>query len=96
VDFKYLEDFTRGDASVVREVLQLFLGQAAIWTNGLSADQADWRDTIHTIKGAARGIGAVALGDICAQAEAEGALRLNDVLAELDMTTTAIGTYLDR
>ncbi len=37
----------------------------------LTSDQEDsiWRDTAHTLKGASRGVGAWALGDICEDAE---------------------------
>jgi HPt (histidine-containing phosphotransfer) domain-containing protein len=94
VDFKYLEDFAGGDKVVVGEVLSLFLGQAAIWLPRLEPGDDAWADTIHTIKGAARGIGAVRLGDACALAEAEGASGLARVRQELDAATAAIRTYL--
>jgi HPt (histidine-containing phosphotransfer) domain-containing protein len=94
VDFKYLEGFARGDRTVVRDVLQLFLGQAEIWSPHLSPDDDGWRDTVHTVKGSSRGIGATALGDACAQAEAVGPSGLVKVRAELQATTAAIRAYL--
>src|SRR5437588_8814094 len=72
VDFGYLEGFMAGDRKVVGEVLTVFLEQARLWEPKLSPDAADWRDVVHTIKGAGRGIGANALGDVCAQAEGQG------------------------
>ena len=69
VDFTYLEGFLGGDQSIVLEVLSLFHGQASGWEMGLDAVNPDWRAVVHTIKGAARGIGANALGDVCDKAE---------------------------
>jgi HPt (histidine-containing phosphotransfer) domain-containing protein len=72
VDFGYLESFTAGDRQVIAEVLALFRQQAETWAGSLDARDPGWRDVVHTIKGAARGVGAKALGDICARAEADG------------------------
>ena len=69
VDFSYLEGFLGGDRAVVLEVLTLFRQQADGWAAGLSESNPDWRAVAHTIKGAARGIGANALGDACHAAE---------------------------
>ncbi len=69
VDFGYLETYTAGDGQVIAEVLALFQGQAVVWQAGLERPVGGWRDLIHAIKGAARGIGATALGDACETAE---------------------------
>jgi HPt (histidine-containing phosphotransfer) domain-containing protein len=94
VDFGYLEGFAAGDRQVVSEVLNLFLQQADIWTGSLDAANAGWGDVVHTIKGAARGVGANALGDICARAEADGAEGLPAVRAGLAATVADIQAYL--
>jgi hypothetical protein len=97
VDFGYLEDFAAGDLSIVREVLVLFQGQADIWVRSLNPEAPGWRDTVHTIKGAARGVGAHALGDVCAKAEeAGGEGDLAAVQAALDAALADIATYLAR
>jgi HPt (histidine-containing phosphotransfer) domain-containing protein len=93
VDFGYLERFMAGDRAVVGEVLAVFLEQARIWAPRLTADDAGWRDVVHTIKGAGRGIGANALGDVCAQAEAQGEGLLPQVRAALDEAVAAIEAY---
>ena len=63
VEFSYLESFAGGDSQVVDEVLDLFREQSAIWGAMLSPDHEGWRDAVHTLKGAARGVGAFQLGD---------------------------------
>jgi hypothetical protein len=96
VDFGYLEGFTAGDRQVVDEVLALFLDQAKIWVGGLDANNPDWRDVAHTVKGSARGVGANALGDVCAQAEADGPDHLAAVREALAMAVAEIEAYRAR
>ena len=96
VDFGYLEGFAAGDRQVVAEVLRLFQQQAEIWAASLDGADPGWRDVVHTIKGAARGVGANALGDVCAKAEAQGAEGLPAVGAALDAAVADIKAYLAR
>ena len=96
MDFAYLESFASGDRKVVGEVLALFLQQARLWEPRLSAEADNWRDVVHTIKGAGRGIGANDLGDVCARAEAEGAGALPGVRQALAEVVTAIEAYQAR
>ncbi|OGN50958.1 MAG: histidine phosphotransferase [Caulobacterales bacterium RIFOXYB1_FULL_67_16] len=70
VDFSVLEGMTSGDAAISEEVLGLFVEQAALWSALLNPKVEGWRDGVHTIRGAAAGIGAGDLAAICAQAEA--------------------------
>ena len=93
VDFAYLESFTAGDRAVILEVLALFRQQAALWAPRLDASHADWPDLVHTIKGAARGVGANSLGDLCARAEAEGPFALPAVKAGLAAVVAEITAY---
>jgi HPt (histidine-containing phosphotransfer) domain-containing protein len=96
VDFAYLEGFAAGDAGLVGEVLAIFQQQAAAWAACLVDDPAGWPDVVHTIKGAARGIGANRLGDICAEAEAKGPSGLPAVRLALAEATADIAAYLGR
>jgi hypothetical protein len=96
VDFGYLEGFAAGDRQVVDEVLKLFQQQADIWAGPLEAADAGWRDVVHTVKGAARGVGANALGDACARAEADGPDGLPAVRAALAVALADIEAYLAR
>lgn len=98
VDFGYLEGFTAGDMQVVTEVLDLFRQQADLWQVKLDDPGDGWRDLAHTIKGAAKGIGANALGEVADRAERgdasmAGELRnaLADVLAAIEGYLTRIG-----
>ena len=93
VDFAYLEGFVGGDRAVVGEVLDLFRQQAEGWVGALSAADPGWPDVVHTIKGVARGIGAHALGEICAHCEAQGSDGLPAVRSSLAAALAEIATY---
>ena len=93
IDFNYLEDFAAGDRQVVDEVLLLFVQEAEAWSQSLSQAGPSWRDTVHTMKGSARGIGAGPLGDACERAEAAGILELPKVAAALGAALAAIAAY---
>jgi HPt (histidine-containing phosphotransfer) domain-containing protein len=70
VDFAVLERMTGGDDGITEEVLGLFVQQAAMWSPLLDVREDGWRDGVHTIRGAAAGIGAGALAAVCQTAEA--------------------------
>jgi HPt (histidine-containing phosphotransfer) domain-containing protein len=77
VDLAHLATYTGGDAALNAEVLALFLDQSAILLSQLHAvletrDQTRWREITHSLKGAARGIGAFDLADAAAEAEPVG------------------------
>ncbi len=96
VDFAYLEGFAAGDRQVVAEVLALFVEQARLWAGGLTEPGPGWQDLVHTIKGAARGIGATALGDLCAEAEAAGPLMSPAVRDALAAVIADVEAYQGR
>lgn len=75
VDLAHLARYTGGDEGLNAEVLRLFDEQANDLVARLQSilaarDATSWRHVAHTLKGAARGIGAFALGDAAAFAEA--------------------------
>jgi hypothetical protein len=72
VDFSVLERMTGGDDAITDEVLGLFGQQAAMWSPMLDVREEGWRDAVHTIRGAASGIGADALAQACQTAEGAG------------------------
>lgn len=95
VNFGYLETYAAGDMQVVTEVLTVFRGQATLWQDQLADSGDGWRDLAHTIKGAARSVGANALGDVADRAE-RGDVRLAPELrAVLAEAVTAIDGYLE-
>ena len=73
VDLHHLDRYTGGDPGVNAEILRLFDNQCRESLAKLEKlreeDVKSWRQTIHTLKGAARSIGAFDLGDAAAQAE---------------------------
>ena len=99
VDFEYLEGYAAGDLQLVDEVLAIFREQAALWSPLIDphAPSEGWRDAVHTLKGAARGVGAFALGSACQAAEtADEELvpsRLHDVRHALDLSLADIAAY---
>ncbi len=93
VDFSYLEGFAAGDESVVDEVLELFREQSVIWGAMLTPSNEGWRDGVHTLKGASRGVGAFQLGDACQACEAEGPGSLDKVRDALDAALADIAAY---
>lgn len=91
VDFGVLDRMTGGDDVIAEEVLGLFTEQAAMWSAMLEPKTDGWRDAVHTIRGAAAGIGAGPLAEICAETEVA-----DQVLAEpaLDRVRTALDVAL--
>lgn len=69
VDFSVLDRMTGDDDAIAEEVLGLFTEQAGMWSAMLEPATDGWRDAVHTIRGAAAGIGANALAVVCAEAE---------------------------
>jgi len=96
VDFAYLEGFTAGDRQVIGEVLSLFQQQAEAWAVSLRAADPAWRDVVHTIKGASRGVGANRLADACARAEQAGEGALPQVREALSQASAEIAAYQAR
>jgi HPt (histidine-containing phosphotransfer) domain-containing protein len=94
VDFAFLETYVGGDKAIAAEVLGLFQAQAEGWRVELAAPGADFRDIAHTMKGSALGIGALALGELAARAELDGASYAPAVLEALDAALDQIETYL--
>jgi HPt (histidine-containing phosphotransfer) domain-containing protein len=93
VDFGYLEGFLSGDRAIVLEVLALFEKQAQAWFEALDDGRENWRETAHTIKGAARGVGARALGDACERAEFGKPEDLAEVRTALAAALVEIAAY---
>lgn len=91
VDFTVLERMTGGDDGVTEEILGLFAQQAAIWSPLLDVREEGWRDAVHTLRGAAAGIGAEDLAATCAAAEAA---EKADAPPLLDRTRTALDAAL--
>jgi HPt (histidine-containing phosphotransfer) domain-containing protein len=94
VDFQYLETYAGGDLALVEEVLGLFRQQAELWGPMLDPESEAWRDAVHTVKGAARGIGAGALAASCERAEEAGAGALPTVHSAMNAALEDVAAYL--
>jgi Hpt domain len=94
VDFAYLEGFAAGDDDLIDEVLAIFREQSEIWGAMLTPGNEGWRDGVHTLKGAGRGIGAFQLGDACEACEAAGVGALPSVRDALDAALSDIAAYV--
>src|ERR1051325_5161402 len=74
VDLGHLARYTGGEAALDAEILQLFATQSAGMLRELGGmlemrDAIRWRQIVHSLKGAAMGIGAFGLADAAAEAE---------------------------
>jgi HPt (histidine-containing phosphotransfer) domain-containing protein len=74
VDLVHLARYTGGDMALNAEILGLFLNQTTQLIGQLHGaleehDQKTWREILHSLKGAARGIGAFGMADAAAAAE---------------------------
>lgn len=74
VDLDHLNKYTGGDLAMNGEILRLFQKQATDMTLRLQAcveagDNEGWFEAAHTLKGAAKGIGAFALAETVGEAE---------------------------
>ena len=106
IDLDHLARYTGGERSLNAEILRLFDGQVTDMVGQLNAvlaqrDAKRWREITHTIKGAARGVGAFGMGEAAAAAEpidpanGEKAVAAIKVLEDQAATVRAfIQTYL--
>ena len=74
IDLDHLARYTGGDKALNTEILKLFDGQVSEMVGQLrgilaARDSKRWKEVTHTIKGAARGVGAFAMGEAAAAAE---------------------------
>ena len=74
VDLEHLARYTGGDKAINAEVMRLFDSQASELVVRLNAilearDAKSWKEVAHTLKGAARGIGAFEMGEAAAHCE---------------------------
>src|ERR1700742_5100555 len=74
IDLEHLARYTGGEKALNAEILKLFDSQVTDMVGQLNAvlavrDTRRWREIAHTIKGAARGVGAFGMGEAAAAAE---------------------------
>ena len=71
IDLAHLDMYVSGDTALLAEILTIFEEQADLWVSRLEPLLPDepWRNAAHALKGASRGVGAWAIGDLCEHAE---------------------------
>jgi HPt (histidine-containing phosphotransfer) domain-containing protein len=74
IDLDHLARYTGGERALNAEILRLFDAQITDMVDQLNTvltlrDVKRWREIAHTIKGAARGVGAFGMGEAAAVAE---------------------------
>ena len=78
LDLEYLSRQTMGDRVLEQEVLALFSHHIGTIRDGIAtADETERRRLAHTLKGAARGVGAFTLADCAERIEADPFDRAN-------------------
>jgi HPt (histidine-containing phosphotransfer) domain-containing protein len=85
-DAAHLRRYTDGDAALTRELLELMCEQArrCIGLMAEARDVSQWRTATHTLKGAARGVGAFALAEVCDLAEEQPQLAWDGARLEIE------------
>ena len=100
VDLAHLDRYTGGDPRLNAEILELFDGQCRMIVAeleqlaGQEANGKAWRETTHKLKGAARGVGAFALGDAAAEAEKVTPAVAYAVLEQLKRDSEAVHGFI--
>jgi HPt (histidine-containing phosphotransfer) domain-containing protein len=91
VDLAHLDQYTLGDLSLQAELLQLFRMQLKNQTEELVScgDATLWRSAVHTLKGAARSVGAGPVADV---AEAMEMVEFSDAAARAAVLSRLIAT----
>ena len=71
IDLEHLEKYVGDDIALRDEILTIFYEQAETLSEQFSVTSTDecWRNVAHALKGASRGVGSWALGDLCEEAE---------------------------
>ena len=106
IDLEHLARYTGGERGINSEILRLFDDQVTGMVAELNAllasrDNKRWREITHTIKGAARGVGAFSMGEAAAKAEpvdpangAEAQAAIQKLEQEAQTVRAFIQTYL--
>ena len=103
VDIGHLDRYTGGSRALNEEILRLFEGQcrellAKLENLAKTADAKSWREVAHTLKGAARGVGAFQLADAAAEAESAdpaNAPRARAVLQQIQGKSQAVQSFIE-
>ena len=105
VDLVHLARYTGGERARDTEILQLFVRQSAELIAGLPAilaagDREQWHHITHSLKGAARGVGAFELARIAAHGESvdpvEQRAQADSIAENLEACLNSVIAFLGR
>jgi HPt (histidine-containing phosphotransfer) domain-containing protein len=102
IDLDHLARYTGGDKAINAEVMRLFDAQATELVARLrgileARDARSWKEVTHTLKGAARGIGAFAMGGAaacCEPIDLENRACATTAIAELKARSDAVQAFI--
>jgi len=103
IDLEHLARYTGGEKAINADILRLFDGQitrmvAELHTVLENSDAKRWREVTHSIKGAARGVGAFAMGDLAARAEPVqpgDTTAAKDLIEKLESETQIVRAFIE-
>ena len=97
IDLVHLSKYTLGNRSLENELLGLFRTQADLYLARLdgAADETEWKNAAHSLKGSARGLGAWALADLAEEAEKTALAARDGVMARIREATSAVNAFID-
>lgn len=97
IDLVHLSKYTLGNRSLENELLGLFRTQAGLYLDRLdsAADETEWKNAAHSLKGSARGLGAWSLADLAEEAEKTALAARDGVMARIREATSAVNAFID-
>ena len=102
VDLDHLARYTGGDPSLNTEILALFDQQCRMILaeleelTGSDANIRAWQELNHKLKGAARGVGAFAVGEAAADAEKVTPTKARAILERLKRDAAAAHAFIEK
>lgn len=98
VDLAFLSAQTMGDSNLEMDILNLFVGQAGDFEKAIfeTKDADDIAKLAHTLKGAAKSIGAFRLADLSAEAETCKQFDVESVIQELAAVCRYVASLQNR
>lgn len=97
IDLVHLSKYTLGNRSLENELLGLFRNQADVYIARLdeAADETEWKNAAHSLKGSARGLGAWMLADLAEEAEATALAARESIMTRIREATAAVNAFID-
>lgn len=97
IDLVHLSKYTMGNRSLENELLGLFRTQADLYLSRLddAADETEWKNAAHSLKGSARGLGAWVLADLAEEAEKTPVAARDGVMARIREAIASVNAFID-